>query len=127
MKPSETHLRVGGKGKIYLSWNSKTLETTCKDLLTPIHNVLFTKLSFRATLANTAQCRPMLAWQTRRNGNLDWRLSPTSVRLVSLVVALYDLTAPGQSCDSIRCDCALLHCGSVNTTTMTSGGTTQAR
>jgi hypothetical protein len=32
----------------------------------------------------------MLAWQTRRNGNLDWRLSPTSVRLVSLVVALYD-------------------------------------
>jgi hypothetical protein len=41
-------------------------------------------------MAQSLSCCPILAWQTRRNGNLDWRLLPTSVYLVSLVVALYE-------------------------------------
>jgi len=38
-----------------------------------------------------------------------------SVRLVSLISALYDPAAQGQSCASLRCDCAFLRCGPVDT------------
>lgn len=79
-----------------LSWNKKMhASTTQKDLITLIHNGLFTKLSFCATSAKILFFVTNAGLADSPQWRLGQMLLPTSVHLVLLIGALlYDAVYP---------------------------------